>query len=140
MVAEAEKFGITVCVEGVDRLVIHDVQSFRRMLNALPSDNLQILFDPVNLLNAQNYTSAAAVIEEALSSFGERIAVFHMKDFVVENGMLRRVPIGEGVMDFLPLLRYIKENKPYVNVIVEEYWPEGAVKSLQYLKDTYAKL
>jgi len=140
MVAEAEKFGVKVCIEGVEKFVIHDPKSIRRMLDSVPSNNLQILFDPVNLLSPQNYSDCAALIEESLALFGDRIAVFHAKDFIVEDGELRRVPIGEGFVDFTPILRYIKNRKPYVNVIVEEYWPEGATASLRYLQETYARL
>ena len=134
MVSEAERFGVQVCIEGVERFVVHDPKSIRRMLDCMPTNNLQILFDPVNLLSPRNYTDRMALVEESLALFGERIAAFHAKDFVIRDGRMERVPIGEGLMDFRPILRYIREQKPYVNVIVEEYWPAGAVASLHYLQ------
>ena len=140
MVAEAERFGVTVCIEGVERFVIHDPQSLRQMLNSVSSPNLQILFDPVNLLSIENYTRREEIIAESLALFGDRIVVFHAKDFVVENGTFRRVPIGEGCMDFRPVLQYIWEHAPQSNVIVEEYWPEGAVQSAAWLREQYKLL
>lgn len=55
LVAEAERFGVFATIEGVSTHVMYSPQRLRRMLDVIASNNLQILFDPVNLLNSDNY-------------------------------------------------------------------------------------
>ena len=50
--------------------------------------NLQIIFDPVNLLDISNYQNRDVIIEEAIELLGDDIAMVHMKDFVVQDGKL----------------------------------------------------
>lgn len=63
----------------------------RRVLKEVDSPNLQILFDPVNILDAENYTRDA-LIAQMLDAVGEDIAAIHLKDFVIENNHLKSVP------------------------------------------------
>ena len=55
LVAEAERFGVFVGIEGVERYVISDPPRIRRLIDGIGSNNLQIIFDPVNLLSVENY-------------------------------------------------------------------------------------
>ena len=51
LVAEAEKFGVLVGIEAVTSHVVSTPAKMRRMLDAVASNNLQVVFDPVNLLS-----------------------------------------------------------------------------------------
>jgi hypothetical protein len=55
------------------------------MLDTVASNNLQVVFDPVNLLSLENHHEQERVIGESFDLFGDRIAIIHAKDFVVEN-------------------------------------------------------
>ena len=86
LVAEAEHFGVIVGIEAVASHVVSTPQKMRRMLDAVASPNLQVVFDPVNLLSLENHHEQERIIGESLALFGDRIAAIHAKDFVVENG------------------------------------------------------
>lgn len=60
LVAEAEHFGVTVGIEAVASHVVSTPQKMRRMLDSVASNDLQVVFDPVNLLSLQNHHEQAA--------------------------------------------------------------------------------
>ena len=57
VVKEAEKYGVFVGIEGVHCFVINTPQKMRRLIDDLNSDNTKVIFDPVNYLNIDNYTT-----------------------------------------------------------------------------------
>lgn len=140
MVKEAEKFGVTVCIEGVTSYVIHDPKSIKRMLDTINSSNLQILFDPVNLLSIDTYKNQDSIIEEAFQLFGDRISIVHIKDFIIEDGKMKSVPIGEGLLNYQLLLKYFKANKPYINFVMEEVDITKINSSMEYLNNIYNQI
>jgi L-ribulose-5-phosphate 3-epimerase len=112
MVAEAERFGVIVAVEGVANFVASSPDRIRRMLDSISSPNLQVLLDVVNLLTPENHTECRRIIDDSFELFGDRIVAVHAKDFRVEAGRMVSVPLGEGLMDYPLLLRHLKVRKP----------------------------
>ena len=55
VVAYAEKMGVVIGIEPVCRHIVGTPKRARRVLDEIASPNLQIIFDPVNLLDAGNY-------------------------------------------------------------------------------------
>lgn len=139
LVREAERFGVVVCVEAVWKYVIHDPDSTKRMLDAIPSNNLQILFDPVNMASPDNYGRLDEMIVRAFSLYGERIAVLHLKDYRVRDGKLSIVPLGQGLLNIPLLLGLVHERKPGINVVLEEMDFAHAKQNLRYLKENYGE-
>lgn len=139
LVNEAEKFGVFVCIEGVSSHIINTPKRIKRVLDSINSNNLQVIFDPVNLLNPENYLSQREIIDEAFSLFGDRIIVIHAKDFIVENGKMKNVPIGDGLLDYEYLFSILKRRKPYISILLEDQRVENMDNSLLYLEDAYKK-
>ena len=140
MVAEAERFGVLVGVEGVAQFVASSPKRIRRMLEAVGSNNLQIVFDPVNLLSVDNWQEADRMIEESFQLFGDRIAVLHAKDFLFEGGGVRSVPLGRGKLNYRLLLGLLKQRKPHINAIMEDTQPATIDASRDYLQSVFAAL
>ena len=91
LVSEAERFGVTVGIEAVTVHSVSTPERMRRMLDELDSPNVQVVFDPVNLLDFGNYRDARHIVEEAFRLFGDRIAVVHAKDYRVGDGVLEKI-------------------------------------------------
>lgn len=94
MVAEAEKFGVIVGIEAGVNHPVHTVEKMKRLLDAVDSQNLQVVFDPMNLMTLENHQEQEKVFEETMEAFGHRIAIFHAKDFKVEDGCSARLRSG----------------------------------------------
>ena len=133
LVAEAEKFGVIVGIEGVTTHAVSTPSKMRRMLDSIASPNVQVVFDPVNLISFENHRDQQRIVEESLQLFGERIAVAHAKDFAIGAGSLSMVPPGKGSFDYGPLLRHLVTRKPGISILCEETgpdWAEGAISHL----------
>ena len=134
LVAEAENFGVIVGIEAVTSHVISTPQKMRRMLDAVASNNLQVVFDPVNLLSLENYHEQERVIGESLELFGDRIAIIHAKDFVVEDGQFKSASAGLGKLRHDLVMKFAVKQKPGISVLLEETNEQTAQDSRQFLR------
>lgn len=140
LVEEAEKFGVIVCIEGVTSHVVNTPEKMRRVLDSIQSNNLQVIFDPVNFLSVENSHLQDEVIEKSFELFGDRIAIIHAKDFIIDGGQMKVVEAGSGLLNYRLLLKLIKTHKPYIEILLENAKEETIHESIQYLKELYAAL
>ena len=71
----AEQYGVTIAIEPVVKHIVYDARRARTVLDEIGSPNLQILFDPVNLLNMENVDRREEVFAEAIELLGKDIAL-----------------------------------------------------------------
>ena len=136
----AEQYGVTIAIEPVVRHIVYDARRARTVLDEIGSPNLQILLDPVNLLNMENVDQREEVFAETIELLGKDVAMIHFKDFLLQDadGQLAATGAGQGGMgDYRTILRFAKEQKPYVFATLENTTPENAVQCLQYLQKQY---
>jgi len=137
MVEEAEKFGVMICIEGDKAYCVHSAQRIRRLLDEIDSNNLQVLYDPVDLLTMDTYKDQDNVIKESFDLFGDRIAIFHAKDYMIENNCVKSVQPGNGRLNYELLFKLLKSRKPYIDIIMEHIDPEIVDKGISYIKGIY---
>jgi len=137
LVAEAERFGVIVGIEGVASHVLNSPARIRRLLDDIRSTNLQVIFDPVNLLSIENYTQQERVMKESFDLFGDRIAIIHAKDFIPDAGTLKQVRTGgggKGQLRYDILVPWLKEHKPGIAILLEEASEATAEECVAYIK------
>jgi len=143
VVGYAEKMGVIVAIEPVVRHIVYDAERARKVLDTIASPNLQIILDPVNLLDETNADNHVEVIEEAIRLLGREVAVVHLKDFKWEKRDGKRtlkslgVPAGFGGMDYRGLMKFIKEQKPYIQCTLEDTDPSNAVQARLNMEKAY---
>lgn len=140
LVAEAEKFGTTVAIEAGINHPLHTVDQIVTLLEEVPSNNLQIILDCANLMSPENYQQQAEIVQQALTQISNRIAVIHLKDFIVEEGKIKIVPVGKGWLDFEPILRYIKYERPHIQASLEATTEPHIGESVAFLTELYERL
>lgn len=140
LVVEAEKFGVTVGFEAVTSHTVFNAQKMRRVLDAIGSKNLRVVFDAANLLSLENFREQTRIIPEALDLLGDDLAVIHAKDFIFENGVMRTVPVGCGQMDFSPILEFIQSRKSGLSVLLEEADEKSAPTSAEFLQKHFREI
>jgi sugar phosphate isomerase/epimerase len=139
VVACAEKFGVIFAIEPVWNHIVYNSKCAIQVLQAINSPNLRIILDPVNLLSMENYEQRDVVIREAIRDLGDYTAVMHLKDFCIEEGKLVSVAAGTGLMDYQPILRFMKEKKPFVQATLEDTEPGNAEAARRFLEESYEK-
>ena len=140
IVEYAEKMGVIVAIEPVLKHIVYSPQRARKVLDEIGSPNLQIIFDPVNLLGTENYQNRTQVINEAIELLGKDIACVHIKDFKVDGEELTACAAGTGEMDYTDIMRFIKYQKPYIHVTLENTVPENSEKAREYIESVMSKV
>ena len=137
IVKYAENMGVVVAIEPVYRHIVCNPKRARRVLDEINSPNLQIIFDPANLLDAPNFEDREAVIDEAIELLGPDIAVVHLKDCTVRDGQILYTGCGQGEMDYTSILRFMKERKPFIQATLEDTKPENNQRAKHYINRIY---
>lgn len=137
---EAERFGIIIGVENSVTLTIHTPERMKRLLDEVASNNVQVLYDPIGFIRADEIMNQDEIITRSLEILGDRIAAVHVKDFVVENGERVIVPPGKGILNFELLFKILKKKKPFVEIILENIQEEEIEKAVKYMKEIYEKV
>lgn len=133
LVAEAQQCGVVVGIEAVTSHVVSTPEKMRRLLDEIASPFLKVVFDPVNLLNANNFTLQREVIHRSLELFGDEIIVVHAKDFRVTGDQCEACPAGLGMLNYDAFMPWFARHKPGIAVLLEEAGPEAAPTSRQSL-------
>jgi len=141
VVEYAEKTGVIMAIEPVFKHIVCNPKRARYVLDKVNSPNLQIIFDPVNLLDLSNIDKRDELFDEAMDLLGPDIAMIHLKDFkVTEDGSkMESVACGTGDMgsSYERILRFIKEKKPCAHATLENTVPENAVDTKNYILNIY---
>ncbi len=133
VVRDAERFGVILAIEPVWRHIVYSPQRARQVLDVIDSPNLQIIFDPVNLLDEANEFRREEVFADAIALLEKDIAVIHLKDYQRETGPRTCMAAGLGDMDYTPILKFANEKKPYIQATLENTRPENAVQAREFL-------
>jgi sugar phosphate isomerase/epimerase len=136
MLDAAERYGATIGIEPVSRLhTICSVQRTVRLLETFDTPRLKVIYDPVNLVpwtgipeqdgsmrRIPTAESQQAFFEEALDAFGKKIAILHVKDYLLdEQGYkIGNLPVGRGVLDWKILERELDRRDIRVPWLLEE--------------------
>lgn len=134
----AEEEGAILAVEPVATHIISTPERAERMLEEIPSDNLQIILDAVNLLSPANVARAQEVIDEAIRRWGDRVRVLHMKDYNLISGAVKSSACGTGKMRYERLLTLAKERD--LPMTLEDTVPDNAEQARLHLENIAAQI
>ena len=136
----AESAGVILALEPVYKHIMWNPKQTRKVLDAIDSPNLRIIFDPVNLLDVSNYERREEIFAEAMETFGDEIAMIHLKDFTVEDGKMIACAAGKGMMNYDAILKFAKQHKPYIHATLEDTKPENAVQAREFIEKRYEEV
>ena len=137
----AERLGVILAIEPV---IVHTVWIpvvCRKVLDEIGSPNLQVLFDPVNLLDIENVDHCEELFQEVFELLGPDIVAVHLKDYVHTDGGKTLVTVGIGAglgeMDYTSIMRYLKKEKPFIYATLEDTTPQNAAFCAAAMKKAY---
>ena len=135
----AEECGAVLAVEPVWCHIISTPERAARMLEELPSENLQIILDAVNLIAPEEAERAEDIIRNAISLLGDRVRILHMKDYVITSqGEMDACACGLGSMRYEQLLTFAAARD--LPMTLENTVPENAEEARLYLEQAAGKL
>lgn len=140
IVDAAEKLGMIVGVEAVHDHTLCSPEKMRRFLDDIDSPIVEAIMDPVNLISAENYLEQDAVIDRAWELYGDRVTVLHIKDFRMVDEQPEFEHVGDGLFHYQPILRHLKQDKPYVTMLLENSNPDRYHSDVAYLQKIYEEV
>ena len=140
LAAEAERYNVSIGIEGVWCFVINTPQKMFRLINDLSSDKVNIVFDPVNYINIDNYKNQDEIINYAFDNFADKIAAIHAKDFTVENNEVKSAPICGGMLNWKLIVKNMIKYNADVPIIAEGYDEKNAKIGLDKIEKIQCEL
>lgn len=128
---QAEKLGVCVAVEPVYGHTIYNADKMEMLLERYPTENLRVIYDPVNLLDPAKEETREEMWQDFLERLGERLAVVHVKDYDIADGRKKDLPAAHGRMDYSHI-RALAEAKPGLDFLIETAPDEAIPKIKEY--------
>lgn len=136
----AKEFGAYVGMEGAAGHVCWNVATLKRAIDEIDEDNIRVIFDIYNYLDAENYQNYLEILDEGLKTFAGKITVFHIKDCVFEDGKLKQVAPGKGIFDFIKILGKIKAYDKNATLVLEGTTGDDIVPCTQFIKNVWEQV
>lgn len=137
LATHAEECGSYVAIEGADGHCMYCPDALFRLYKELNSSNVKLIVDIYNYLNDSNYdvNYQHKVLDRCIELFKDEIVLFHLKDFVVENGKLKQVGLGDGIMDLEHLVPKMQKYCPNAFLIFEGVPFDTMKSSYKFIKN-----
>ncbi|MDR2938994.1 MAG: sugar phosphate isomerase/epimerase [Clostridiales bacterium] len=137
IIEEAEKSDIIMGIEPVVEHTLNNSLLTRELLDQVGSKKLKVIFDPVNLILPNTAMYQELLFKKFFELLGDDIAIMHAKDISIENKVKDWRNIGDGVINYDYIFKYLSDFKPDLRVLREGIKPGTATKDMVALK-TYA--
>ncbi|MDQ0877071.1 sugar phosphate isomerase/epimerase [Paenibacillus sp. V4I3] len=131
---EAERWGVFIGLEPVFTHTLSSCDKMVRILDEVPSSNLGVVFDPVNLLPPTAIDSQDVFLDQAFAAFGDRIVLAHLKDVVIQNDKLKEVRSGKGIFQTKSFLEKLYLAKPGIDISLEQLADDTLDETFQYVR------
>lgn len=136
----AEQKGVNIAIEGAFGHVCHTPERLFEAVERIGKSNIKFIFDLYNYLDISNVDTAYDILERGLSLFGDRILLFHIKDFTVEDGKLKQCGVGKGVLDFEKILSKIYTSNKDAVLVLEGTVGDDLPLAISHLHDIMNKI
>ena len=133
----AKSVGAYVGMEGAAGHVCWNVETLKRAIDEIGADNIKVIFDLYNYLDATNYKKYLDILDEGLKTFAGKIVVFHIKDCVFKDGQLKQVAPGKGMFDFDKILAKIKAYNKHATLVLEGTTGEDIVPCIEFITNKW---
>ena len=139
LVSHAETHDSYLAIEGAYAHVAYDPKQLKYLVDQLNSPRVKVTIDLFNFLHIGNYQNRNHIFLEAIGLLKDKIVIFHLKDFIVENNTLKQVGLGQGLMDYPWIISTIKAHFKNIYLIFEGVVGEDILSSLSLVKTLLEK-
>ena len=129
----AEGYGANIAVEGAYNHVCSTPKRLAECVARIGRENVRVIFDLYNYLNIENHGRAYEILDEGLELFGEKITLFHIKDYTVDGDRLSQCGVGKGILDYKRIIAKIFRHNPNATLVLEGTVGEDIAYSVRHL-------
>lgn len=136
VVEEAARLDAVFAIEPVDFHPLDRPEILHRLLETVRDTvHLKIIFDPVNLLNADTVTRQQETWRAWIQVIGRQLGAMHIKDaYVLSDGRRQLMPLGQGEMDYSTIAAWLHRDYQDIPLIRDEVMLPSAVNDLTFMR------
>ena len=118
---------------------VGDVESAKRVIDAMGSPNLKVIFDPANLVSWEKKDDQQRIWDAAGELIGDRIIVVHMKgmQFSDDGTRFRYSHFDDSCVDFEGAFRMLRQLPQTLPVLREDADIAIVKEELAYMKSFF---
>jgi sugar phosphate isomerase/epimerase len=131
----AAERGANIGMEGAFGHVCHTPERLFEAIERIGRNNIRIIFDLYNYLDISNVDTAYEILERGLKLFGDRILLFHIKDFVIGENKLIQCGVGKGVLDYDRILKAIYKHNSDAILVLEGTTGDDIEYAVSFLRE-----
>lgn len=139
LAAYAAECGVCIGMEGAFGHVCHTPERLDAAVKRIGLTNIRIIFDLYNYLDISNLDDTYEILERGIKLFGDRILLFHIKDFVVEDNKLKQCAVGKGILDYDRILTMIHKHNPDATLVFEGTTGDDIASAVSYIRGKLEK-
>ncbi|MGM9971702.1 MAG: sugar phosphate isomerase/epimerase family protein [Anaeroplasmataceae bacterium] len=128
---EALKNDSYMAIEGAYGHCMYCPEQLKRLYNDINNGHVKIIVDIYNYLDISNYQEQREIFDKCIELFKDDIVIFHLKDFIVEDGKLKQVGLGQGIMDLEYFIPRMRKYCPKATLVFEGVKPVDIDSSLE---------
>ncbi len=136
----AELHNVNIAMEGAFGHVCHTPERLKEAVDRIGKSNIKYIFDLYNYLDISNIDTAYNILERGISLFGDKILLFHIKDFIVEDNKLKQCGVGKGILDFDRILKTIYNHNQNAILVLEGTVGDDLPYAVSLLSDKINKI
>lgn len=126
--------GGAIVIEPAYAHSVCDVEKLQKMVKRLSSPCVHVTIDLLNLLCPANFEFRDQIFLSALKTFGNEVKVVHLKDQIMENGVLRQVAPGKGQFNYPLMMKAVKDFCPSAFLTFEGVSREEISSSYSFVR------
>lgn len=139
LVGYSIKVNANIAIEGAYAHVAFSPKQLKHLVDSLDSPNVKVIIDLFNYLNIDNYHNRNQILEECFKYLKSDIVIYHLKDFIVQEGKLKQVGLGDGLMDFDYIIKRIKSETPDAYLVFEGVKKQDMISSIKHINTFISK-
>ncbi len=136
----AKAQGAYIGMEGAAGHVCWNVATLKRAIDGVNRENVKVIFDIYNYLDETNHSRYLEILDEGLKTFAGKIVVFHLKDYIMQDGKVKQVPPGKGLFDYPAILKRIKAYDKNAILVLEGTTGENIVPCTEYVRKIWEQV
>lgn len=139
LVETAKIYGVNVLIEGAWNHTIYSPQRLKQLVEAIDDPNLYVIIDLYNFLNIDNHLEHIEIFEKSLELLKDKIRVIHLKDYIVEDGLLKQVGLGQGLMQYETIFKLLNQYQIKADLVFEGVHKHDLESSMSFIKKIIKK-
>ncbi len=102
----AERHDLLLGIEPELANIVNNIAAAERLFSEIASPRLKLVLDPANLFEQGSVSEVRALVENAITKLGSRLAMAHAKDRSASGAF---VATGKGIVDFDHFIQCLKD-------------------------------